>query len=237
MTSDDDFWAGVRRIKRPANRPPHEPTKVDRDTVLVMASGGIAQVDIARARGISPPTLRKHYRQELAIGATVLNTIAITEHVKLIKAGDFQAIKWWQQARMGWTEHLLVDDGKPADTPMRVVVEFVGEAAAPRADQSAPRTGSRLPDTAWNTRRPPLPFPFGNRDAKAHQNDFQFAHGAAPLRQQGFQVTNWPPCPDIDDIGHQARPRCRALSASVCLGSTEGEDVSHGQDHLHQIAV
>jgi hypothetical protein len=33
---------------------------VDRDTVSVMAAGGIAQVDIARARGISPVTMRKH---------------------------------------------------------------------------------------------------------------------------------------------------------------------------------
>jgi hypothetical protein len=131
---------------RTAGQPPHDPTKVDRDTVSVMVAGGIAQVDIARARSISVGTLRKHYRQELATGATVLNTIAITEHVKQIRAGNFHAIKWWQQARMGWTERIVVDDGKPADTPMRVVVEFVGEAATPRVDQSAPRTGSRLPD-------------------------------------------------------------------------------------------
>jgi hypothetical protein len=52
--------------KRPANRPPHEPTKVDRDTVSVMVAGGIAQDDIARARGISAPTLRKYYKLELA---------------------------------------------------------------------------------------------------------------------------------------------------------------------------
>ncbi|MGD0110159.1 MAG: hypothetical protein ABSC06_40025 [Rhodopila sp.] len=47
---------------------------------------------------------------------------------------------------MGWSERIIVDDGKPADTPMRVVVEFVGEAGAPQVEQSAPRTGSRLSD-------------------------------------------------------------------------------------------
>jgi hypothetical protein len=37
---------------RPANRPPHEPTKVDRDTVAAMVAAGIAQADIARCRAI-----------------------------------------------------------------------------------------------------------------------------------------------------------------------------------------
>src|SRR5580693_9394179 len=94
-----------------------------------MVAGGIAQADIARARGISAVTLRKHYRAGLSAGAASLNTMVLIEHVKRIKAGDFQAIKWWQQARMGWSERIVVDDGKPADTPMRVIVEFVGEAA------------------------------------------------------------------------------------------------------------
>ena len=128
--------------KRPAHRPPHQPTKVDRDTVSVMAAGGIAQVDIARARGISAVTLRKHYRVELSAGMTALNTTVILAHIERIKAGDFPAIKWWEQARMGWTEKAPTTD--PADQPVRVVVELVGEAAAPCGEQSAPRSGSRL---------------------------------------------------------------------------------------------
>jgi hypothetical protein len=79
--------------KRPANRPPHQPTKVDRDTVSVMVAGGIAQADIERARGISAVTLRKHYRAELTNGMTALNTIVIIAHIERIKAGEFQAIK------------------------------------------------------------------------------------------------------------------------------------------------
>jgi hypothetical protein len=73
---------------------------------------------------------------------------SLIQHIKLIRAGDFHAIKWWQQARMGWSERIVVDDGKPADTPMRVIVELVGEAAPSRVEQTAPRTGSRLSDTA-----------------------------------------------------------------------------------------
>jgi hypothetical protein len=87
-------------VKRPPSRPPHEPTKVDRDTVSLMVAGGIAQNDIARARGISAVTLRKYYKEELATGTTALSTIVLIQHIKLIRAGDFHAIKWWQQARM-----------------------------------------------------------------------------------------------------------------------------------------
>jgi hypothetical protein len=121
---------------------------VDCDTVSAMVAGVIAQVDIARARGISAVTLRKHYRAELTNGMTALNTIVLIELVKRIKAGEFPAMKWWTQSRMGWSERVVVDDGKPADTPMRIIVEFVDEAAPSRVKQSAPRSGSRLSDTA-----------------------------------------------------------------------------------------
>jgi hypothetical protein len=126
--------------KRPAHRPPHAPTQTDRDTVAAMVAAGIAQVDIARVRGISEPTLRKHYRQELEAGTAALNTVVILEHIKRIKAGDFQAIKWWEQARMGWSERVVVDDRKPKDS-LRIIVELVGGAATPQIEQSAPRTG------------------------------------------------------------------------------------------------
>jgi hypothetical protein len=131
--------------RRKPGLPEHVPTKTGRDMVSVMVAGGIGQEDVARSLSISENTLRKHYRAELDSGATSLNTMVIIEHVKRIKAGDFQAIKWWQQARMGWSERIVVDDGKPADTPMRVVVEFVGEAGAPRAEQAV-RTGPRMAD-------------------------------------------------------------------------------------------
>jgi hypothetical protein len=132
--------AAPSAAERPAHRPPHEPTQVDRDTVAAMVAAGIAQADIARCRGISEPTF---YKGEIKTGTTTLNTMVILAHIERIKAGDFAAIKWWQQARMGWSERIVVNDGKLAATPMRVIVEFVGEPA-PRAEQSAPRSGPRL---------------------------------------------------------------------------------------------
>ncbi len=52
------------------------------------------------------------------------------------------AAKWWMQARMGWTDRFIVDDGQPADTPMRVVIELVGDPA-PAAAASTDRQTTR----------------------------------------------------------------------------------------------
>jgi hypothetical protein len=125
-------------------RPPHQPTEVDRETVAAMVAGGIAQEDIARCRGICENTLRKYYAAELDCGAAALNTKVILAHIKRIEAGEFAAIKWWQQSRMGWSERIVVDDGRLADTPMRVIVELVGEAPAPRIENQTTRPA--LPD-------------------------------------------------------------------------------------------
>jgi hypothetical protein len=123
--------------KRPAHRPAHEPTKVDRDTVKVMVAGGIIQADIARSKGISLPTLRKHYRAELDNGKTELDTMVVVEHVKLIKKGDFAAIKWWQQSRMGWRGDNGDDDGRERpERTMRVTIELVGEPAPSTLDHA-----------------------------------------------------------------------------------------------------
>jgi len=46
-------------------RPPHEPTDDTRAEVRKLASCGATQGLVARVLGISEPTLRKHYREEL----------------------------------------------------------------------------------------------------------------------------------------------------------------------------
>lgn len=147
--------------KRPAHRPEYVPTEKDRLTVKVMVAGEIKQAAIAGVLGISLKTLRKHYRREIDTGAAEIGAQVVSSVITMAigrparRATDkapaqsavqpnFNAAKWYTQARMGWTEHIVVDDGKPADTPMRVVVEFVGEAAPARVEQAAPRT--RLAD-------------------------------------------------------------------------------------------
>jgi hypothetical protein len=135
---------------RKPGRPPYEPTDKDRTMVRLLCAGGITQDRISVAIGISDRTLRKHYKRDILVGATEIDAQAVATLVDAMRSGGKEgspAAKWWTQSRMGWVEKILVDDGKPADTPMRVIVEFVGEAAAPSGEPSAPRNGSRLPDT------------------------------------------------------------------------------------------
>lgn len=138
----------------PAHRPPFVPTKQDKQTVMLMVGWGIDHERIAcvvgvtdeRPNGISITTLRKYFRREINAGFPEVIRIVAGAHMKRIVAGDMVAIKWFQQSRMGLRESILVDDGKPADTPMRVIIEFLGDAAPARVEASAPRSGSRLPD-------------------------------------------------------------------------------------------
>jgi hypothetical protein len=107
--------------KRPAHRPEHEPTPKDRLTVKVMVAGGIEQIHIAAVIGIRPSTLRKHYRAEIGTGAAEINAVVVAEHIKRIRAGDFKAIQWWEQARMNWSETQKIEASGPRGGPIPVV--------------------------------------------------------------------------------------------------------------------
>ncbi len=110
--------------KRPAHRPPHEPTKEDRATVLAMVAGGIEQHVIAGARGLSRPTLRKHYKVELAHGTAKINGIVISAHIKKILAGDFRAIDSWERLRMNWRDTTTVENVGKDGRPIEQVVTY-----------------------------------------------------------------------------------------------------------------
>lgn len=112
------------KTKRPAHRPEHQPTDKDRLTVKVMVAGGIEQIHIAAVLGISKPTLRKHYKREIAVGATEINGLVVAEHIKRIQAGDFKAIEWWEKSRMHWSETQKVETTGPDGRPIESVVTY-----------------------------------------------------------------------------------------------------------------
>ena len=112
---------------------------MQRNTVKVMVAGGIQQSAIAGVLGITEPTLRRHFKTEIANGAAEVNAMVVAEHLKRIKAGDMRAIEWWEKSRMGWTEKALVDEGALINTPMRVIIELVGDAAPIQIEQERPR--------------------------------------------------------------------------------------------------
>jgi len=52
-------------LSKPPGRPPFAPTPEDRLKVSRMSFMGMVQTQIATVFGLSPKTLRKHFRQEL----------------------------------------------------------------------------------------------------------------------------------------------------------------------------
>lgn len=95
----------------------HEPTVKTRSEVSALASFGVPQEDIAAYIGISHPTLRKHYQDELAFSAIKANAtvgkflfslasgIAMKDKQTPATWGDCsRAAMFWAKTRMGWRE-------------------------------------------------------------------------------------------------------------------------------------
>ena len=85
----------------------HRPDERGRRQVEALAAYGVPEHDIARVVGIDPKTLRKHYRDELDLGATkatarvaeFLFRKATTEGPQCVTAAIF-----WMKTRGGWRE-------------------------------------------------------------------------------------------------------------------------------------
>jgi hypothetical protein len=85
----------------------HHPDERGRRQVEALAAYGVPETDIARVVGIDPKTLRKHYRDELDLGATkatakvaeFLFRKATTEGPQCVTAAIF-----WMKTRGGWRE-------------------------------------------------------------------------------------------------------------------------------------
>jgi hypothetical protein len=102
-------------------RPPYKPTDKDRRTVEAMVGYGITHEQIAKAIGINPKTLRKHFREEIDTGEVKANA-KVAESLYLQATGApavydaagrvvraeqprvTTAAIWWTKARMGWKE-------------------------------------------------------------------------------------------------------------------------------------
>jgi hypothetical protein len=125
-------------------KPTHVPDKASQMRVTVWSGGGIDQALIAQSLGITRPTLVKHYKDELATGKATMDGLAVSALAAAMQRGGKEAVvaaKWWTASRMGWTERVIVDDGKPGDTPMRVVIELMGDAPTDQHQPAKSRPG------------------------------------------------------------------------------------------------
>lgn len=95
-------------LPRGRGRPPHDPTRVTRNSVLAMAGYGIPHVEIARVIGVDVITMRKHYGEELDKGNTIA-TAAVSQNLYRIARGTgreaVSAAMFWLRCRAGWSEY------------------------------------------------------------------------------------------------------------------------------------
>jgi hypothetical protein len=84
-------------------RPKIDPTPEQRALVKHLAAVGVPQEQIGRKIGIrSPKSLRKHFREELDLGAIDANASVAGALYKKAISGDTYAQKFWLENRAGW---------------------------------------------------------------------------------------------------------------------------------------
>jgi hypothetical protein len=117
----------------------HRPDDRGRRQVEALAAYGVPERDIARVVGIDPKTLRKHYRDELDLGATkaaakvaeFLFRKATTEGHQCVTAAIF-----WMKTRGGWREssqsHEIALSRDPRDVSDEDLITIAGVAGTPR---------------------------------------------------------------------------------------------------------
>ena len=83
----------------------HLPTTGRRRQVETMSAYGIPHDDIARAIGITAPTLRKYYREQLDLGR-IKATVQVAGFLfNAAKNGNVSACIFWLKTRAGWSEY------------------------------------------------------------------------------------------------------------------------------------
>jgi hypothetical protein len=98
---------------------PHEPTHESRAEVKALASFGLPQEEIAKYIGISHPTLRKYYKDELNFSAIKANA-NVAKYLYNLASGNAlkqgashgdcsRAAMFWAKTRMGWRETTHLD--------------------------------------------------------------------------------------------------------------------------------
>jgi hypothetical protein len=133
-------------------QPAFVPTDRQRQWVTSAAGLGIGQREMATKLGIARATLRKALRAELD---NALPDIAVAVHANLLRiaTGDSKSAAWagdrWLERRM---PHLWrvqpVEIANPPGEKLRVVVEFVGDAADTGARPATGGDGKRASDAA-----------------------------------------------------------------------------------------
>ena len=102
-------------------KPPHEPTDAQRQLVQIHTTVGTDQTTMARILGISPKTMRKHYRDELDISKAQANATIGGALFNKAKGGDTTAMIFWMKTQARWRETSALElSGDDSKDPIRV---------------------------------------------------------------------------------------------------------------------
>lgn len=107
---------------------PYVASPKDRQMVKIMIAGGIKQPVICSFLGIGVTAFRKHYRHELLTGQAEIDALVVTTHLQLVRDKNIAAVIWWEKARMGWSERLVVADGGVDDSDVSALSDQQLEA-------------------------------------------------------------------------------------------------------------
>ena len=113
-------------------REPHAPTEQTRAEVAALASFGVPQEAIGEYIGVSHPTLRKHYGDELRTASIKANAqvgrfLFRAASGQALKSGDgatfadcTRAAMFWAKTRMGWSDKTDVTLSGPDGGPVQI---------------------------------------------------------------------------------------------------------------------
>lgn len=82
----------------------HIPTDASKAQVETASGLGLPHEQIASLIGISDKTLRKHYKEELAVGKAKASAQIAKSLFNKAQSGDTTALIWWTKAQMRWSE-------------------------------------------------------------------------------------------------------------------------------------
>lgn len=131
---------------RGPGQPKHEPNDVTRRIVMQGIACRMSQEDVAAAIGVCHVTLRKHYEQEITCGKAMTDLIVADALMKLIKAGDFQAIKLYMLNQMGFRDKIDVTAATNEPEVPLAIREFNKIIAAAALRRQSSDDEAALPD-------------------------------------------------------------------------------------------
>jgi AraC-like DNA-binding protein len=131
------------RLKKRAGRKAHKPTQTLRRRVELLANRGVPQEDIAKLVGISPKTLRLHYRDVLDTALARRRAFIVEAIMNLIKRDNTAATIFGYKTFLGRNGSDLSadrDTGEPHDRAptRRIYLPWGGRVSLPRALMEPP---------------------------------------------------------------------------------------------------